>query len=346
MIRYGKSSGPLLALKRSFFDDNDALLDERLRLAAVYTAQPKRAACKACDGPLGAADFAKHGVEYAVCGRCGHLNGGHEDTDAFCAAVYTEDGGEDYARAYCAQSAKAYRDRVRDIYSPKAEFLAEALRERGEDPFSLRYADLGAGSGYFVAALIEAGIETVRGLEVSEAQVALANRMVPGGRVRRHALEEVASLAAGLEAEVVSMIGVLEHLQRPRDMLAALRDNRSVRYLYLSLPLLSPCVFVEMAFADVMPRQLTGGHTHLYTDSSIDWTCREFGFRRVAEWWFGTDMVDLYRSIWVRLAKSQGTGAMQEAWTEMFAPALDAMQLELDRRRLASEVHLLLAVER
>lgn len=312
MLRFGKSSGPLLALKESFFTDNDALLEESLRLAKTYTAQPRRNACKACEAPLGDVDFTKHGIGYVICERCGHLNGAHEDTSAFCAAVYTERGGESYARAYSSEGAEAYQARVRDIYLPKAQFLVDTLQDQGESPASLAYGDLGAGSGYFVAALVELGLGAVQGYEVSEVQVDFANRMVPGVRVRRHELDEATELAATLEADVVSMIGVLEHVRRPRELLAALKRNRNVRYVYLSVPLFSPCVFFEMAFDDVMPRQLSGGHTHLYTDSSLDWTCREFGFERVGEWWFGTDMVDLYRSVSVRLGRSEALRNMQQ----------------------------------
>ncbi len=54
----------------------------------------------------------------------------------------------------------------------------------------------------------------------------------------------------------------------------------------------SPSVYFEMVFPTVFHRDLACGHTHLYIDSSLDWTCREFGFERLAEWWFGTDIVD------------------------------------------------------
>src|SRR5205085_8450005 len=122
-------------------------------------------------------------------------------------------------------------------------------------------------------------------------------------------MAEILTLAGRLEQNVVSMIGVLEHLQQPRDFLAALRDNANVRYLFLALPLHSPTTFIELVFPNVMQRQLSGDHTHLYTESSIDHLCAEFGMRRVAEWWFGTDMMDLYRALAVTL-KNESVDAM------------------------------------
>lgn len=343
--RYGKPSGPLLSLKSHFFSDNERLLDEQRQLAALYAQQARRTRCKACDNPIDKVAFSKLGVDYMICPRCGHLNGAYEDSDAFCAAVYTDASGAAYARAYSAADREAYRIRTRDIYVPKAKFLVESLATLGEDPGTLSYADLGAGSGYFVAALRSTGLVTVRGHEVSATQVALANDMAGEELVEMHALDETVALAGQLQANVVSLIGVLEHLQQPRQLLAALRSNPSVSYVYISVPLFSPSVFFELAFPEVMQRHLSGAHTHLYTESSLEWTCREFSLRRMAEWWFGSDIVDLYRGILIRLAQNEATAESAAIWQEMLKPAVDGMQESLDSRRLSSEVHMLLKFE-
>jgi hypothetical protein len=345
VIRYGKPSAVLLQHKQAFFKENDAKITEFGRLAHLYTSQPRRVECKNCEARLGETTFEKFGVEYVFCTRCGHLNGAHEDTNAFCEALYTEDEGRAYGSVYAAIDGAAYRKRVNDIYLPKALFLAEALKEQGEDPAVTRFVDMGAGSGYFVAALLAAGMSQVKGFEVSKSQVDLGNANLGRELLIRHRLSDVMGVASSLEADVVSLIGVLEHLQRPRDVLRGLKDNPTVRYLFLSLPLFSPSVFFEMVFPEVMPRQLVGAHTHLYTETSIDYLCTEFGFARKAEWWFGTDVVDLYRSVSVMLGKRVGSRNMVSVWDRIFRPVMDDVQLAMDRHRLASEVHLLLKVK-
>ena len=346
MIEYGKPSGPLLAHKQGFFAENRARLAEMARLAGIYAAQPRRGRCKNCEGPLGGPDFVKLGVGYALCPACGHLNGCHEDTPEFCAAVYTDDGGAAYGATYAEADRAAYFRRVEDIYEPKARFLARALEERGESLAATAVADFGAGSGYFVAALRRAGAGRAVGFEVSERQAALGRAMLgDAAAMVVHGLDDTARLAAETDAGLVSMIGVLEHMRSPRQVLAALAANPGVRHVYFSVPLFSACVFLEMAFPGVFPRQLAGGHTHLYTESSIDHFCREFGFRRAAEWWFGTDMVDVYRNLLVSLADNPETAGAAPLWERSLKPALDDMQLAMDRRRLSSEVHMLLAKE-
>jgi len=347
MKRYGKPSGPLIAAKSAFFENNEALVEEQGRLAQVYVSQPRRELCKCCGAPLEkVADFSKQGIAYHLCRRCDHLNGAHEDTEAFCQAVYTDDSGKQYSSHYGVADETAYKDRREKIYDPKVEFLLQSLTQAGIDPGRLTFADFGAGSGYFVAAMLERGINAIEGFEVSEAQVHFAHHMLPNARITQHSLDQLPTIARTTETDIVSMIGVLEHLQEPRHVLEALRENKCVSYLFLSLPLFSPCVFLEMAFPTVMQRQLSGGHTHLYTESSVGWMCREYDLETVAEWWFGTDVVDLLRMVHVCLSQSPDTEGMRERWHDMFEPCVDAMQLAIDERHLSSEVHLLLKIRR
>jgi hypothetical protein len=347
VIRFGKSAQDVLGFKQDFFTSNDCLRDNLLRINRLYEAQPRRTRCKLCDGDLaGKSRFKSGGVEYIICSRCGHLNGAHEDSDEFCAAVYSDDDGRDYAKTYHSTGRDDYFRRVEQIYTPKAKFLIEALREEGIDAFQASYADLGAGSGYFVAALQACGLRKVEGHEVSTAQVELAADMLSGRFVQHHELDALDAVIKELRSGVVSMIGVLEHVRYPRDVLSRLKTNPNVKYLYLSVPLFSISPYLEMVFPGVMPRHLAAAHTHLFTDSSLQWMAGEFGMTRVAEWWFGADVMDLFRSIAIMLEKSDETRLMTGLWQKTFAPLLDELQLVIDRRKQSSEVHALFRFDR
>lgn len=332
LMRFGKSMAPLMKHKAHFFSDNDALLAEQLATAAMYARLPKRNQCMNCGQALEGELFHKMGVGYVLCGICGHLNGCHIDTDEFCRALYSQDDGKTYARNYITQDAAAYSIRVRDIYAPKVDFLMEALRANDADPVTLTYADFGAGAGYMLSALGDFGIKTARGFEISAAQIALAHAMRPGLALEQHTPDAIYDLSRSIKTDVICMIGVLEHLQRPRELLANLRANPAVRYIFLSVPLLSFSVYVELAFPNVMQRHLSGGHTHLYSDRSIQYFCNEYGFERVAEWWFGTDILDFYRALTI----------MAGDRVDKLLPIIDDLQIALDTKKGSSEVHLLL----
>jgi hypothetical protein len=341
--RFGKSFHDIMNLKKSFFQDNNAFMKKTRRYAHLYTNQPQRNNCKICAGRLTSKpDFIKHNVPYAFCHTCGHLNGLHEDSDEFCAQVYTQDGGEEYARNYTAEDVEAFVTRRDAIYRPKAEFLLEALRREGEDVNALRFADMGAGAGYFVSAMHELGFPNTKGFEVGAAQVKLGNHVLENKPLSLIELGDTAELCKSHEAEVMSFIGVFEHVQDPRAILNAMRVNPRVRYFYFCVPMFSTCIYGEMAFPDVMPRQLAIGHTHLFTRQSIAHFANEFCLTPVAAWWFGTDMMDYYRSICVTLEANPATRAMTDAWKEEFEPVLDAMQLALDEKRRSSQVHMLM----
>ncbi len=343
IVRFGKNFGPLMDIKKDSFARNDELLSEQKRISEVYCAQPKRLFCKICTAPLNNTAFFLHEVGYAWCPRCGHLNGLHEDTKEFSDFVYSREGGKDYARMYGADSRAAYDKRVQGIYKPKAEFLFDGLTAAGERPASLQFVDFGAGSGYFVAALKSMGLNKITGWEPALAQIALSDEMLGPGCVRHHKPEAAVDVISTLDADVLSMIGVLEHLMNPREVLAACSANSRLRWLYLSLPLAGPAVAIEALFPTVARRHLVGGHTHLFTESSINWICDEFSLHRVAEWWFGSDILDLYRSGLACLSQKPETAGLCDLWRSHMLPVLDALQLQLDQRKLSTEVHLLLA---
>lgn len=344
MKKFGKTSKEILSIGQEFFKHNQEYLAESKRHAALYLAQPARTRCKLCHFQLPERpNFVKQSVPYVFCEHCKHLNGMHEDTDVFCQELYLD---PKYAEYYSSKDAHAYAQRVKAIYAPKAEFLRDALLELGHDFRQLAHTDLGAGSGYYIEALVKAGCPNVQGLEASPAQVTFANRMLGRPLVQWLDLKQTVSAVEATEAQVLSMIGVLEHLQQPREVLRAIAANHNVKFLFLVLPLFSFCVFLEMAFPHVYPRHLVSDHTHLFTKQSVEWMTQEFAMSIRSEWWFGSDMLDLYRAVSCTLKADSGTSGMAGHWSSVMVESLDNIQLELDRKHLCSEVHLVLEILR
>ncbi len=344
MKRYSKPLGDLLEFKQDFFSANNLKLEEFKTIANYYRSQPIRLACKNCAQYLEfsiANCFTKLGVKYAFCLNCGHCNGAHEDTTEFCKRLYTESSGKNYSSNYTAKDIDQYKHRTKEIYHPKAEFLRDALMEAGH--FPARLCDFGAGAGYFVSASCDFNFSEVIGYEVSKALVKFGNDMMGRKLLIQHALKDIVDLLSACDKEVVSFVGVLEHLRSPREALQALNENKRVQYLFFSVPLFSPSVVLESVFPEVMPRHLVAGHTHLYTEKSIDHLCYEFGFERLSEWWFGLDLTDLYRSVTVMIGKNEGNfnSPLREYWESHFLPLVDKLQGVLDEAQACSEVHIL-----
>ena len=340
--KYGKSSAEVIAQKNSFFEQNDAHLAVEKAIAEVYTKQSLRVKCKNCDATLSTEyDFFQGKVGYLFCSKCHHLNGQFEDSDAFCNYVYNSDDGESYGLNYTTKDRADYLKRLDDIYAPKANFLVDVLEKNGEDVSQLSFLDFGAGSGYFVGALKNLSLN-VQGLEISTSQVAFANTMLEDALLSSFAPQETEKMIAKAECKVFSMIGVLEHLQEPRKALKAIKENPYIEYLYISVPLFSLSVFLEKLSPEVFSRQLSGGHTHLYTKESLAYLVEEFELEVIGEWWFGSEMMDLYRQVSVMLEKTNSSEKMLALWQETFTKLIDTLQLEVDKHQMSSEVHMVL----
>jgi hypothetical protein len=344
MIKYSKPLDRLLDFKGDYFLSSSSELEKILKIVNSYRSQPRRLICKNCEYPINSSKekcFTKLGVEYSFCQRCSHCNGAYQDTEFFCHSLYTGLYSIDYVKQYSPIDTEQYWKRVNQIYIPKAQFLRESLTEIGESFDGL--ADFGAGAGYFLAAAQKCGFTNVIGYDPSQHMVNIGNSFIKGDVLIRHNLNDIVNLIVKNKRKIATFIGVIEHLINPRDALKALSRNPSIKYIFFSVPLFSPTVVFESIFDDVVPRHLVGGHTHLYTEKSIQFFCEEFGFERLSEWWFGLDITDLYRSVLVSLNKSQhDVAALKPYWVDKFMPLIDQLQEVLDKAHVCSEVHILL----
>jgi hypothetical protein len=333
-----------MAVKSVLFEENDILSERAAESAKIYARQPKRAGCKVCgNGLTDEVFFCDHGVDYYLCDTCGHLNGAFEDGYAYSEALYTSGvyGGE-----YREPAVESYNLRLDGIYTPKARFLVDALSDSDPDYRRYGYLDIGAGAGYMVAALRRFGFR-VGGIEVDKNQVEYANKMLEAIGVEEKGIAEVTETLENTNHEVITFISTLEHITNLRETFCAIGRNKQIKYIYFNVPLLSLTLAFEIAFPKVWPRQLGaggGGHTHLFSHESLNWICEHYSFEPVACWHFGTDIMDLYRSVAVTLRENKASGQFVRRIEKLFNENTDAMQQIVDRSGFASEIHTLLKV--
>lgn len=334
--KYSKSSDFYLNIKKDYFSENDALLNRASRQNALYAAQPRRTLCKLCRQRLPATiDFNSHGVDYTFCTSCSHLNGNFEDTKSFVEQLYIADSGRDYSGNYIDQNFLA---RTQDIYVPKVDFLLQNLA-----PGPHEVLDVGCGSGYFVYAALLRDLSAT-GIDVGCSMVDFGNGQIShlAGKSPLRTVDEDAFYQSILtsQADVISVIGVIEHLRDPHEFFDAFARGAS-RYIFYSVPMFSFSVILENLFKEVFPRQLSGGHTHLYTEQSIQAMNALLGVRPIAEWRFGTDVMDLYRSSITMLRKHNVSDGLTERLQQGFVATIDTMQSVLDQGHFCSEIHCL-----
>ena len=339
-IKYGKSFKDIINIKQSFFKENDKFLDRQNYVGKVYSKQPKRKLCKACEEKLPKEFIISHNVKYTICKKCSHLNGLYQDSDFFCNIVYNHSAGQNYADRYFSKNLKSFNARKNSIYDPKAKFLVQSL---GTKCKKMKILDVGAGSGYLLSSFLDLEFKDVEAIEPSEKQVNFGKKVLSKqgyneNLIKKADIDQTLDYVKQTKSKIITMIGVLEHLNYPREMLSTIRKNKNIQYIFLSVPLYSLSVLIESCFQNIHNRHLGGSHTHLFTEKSLKRLLKSFGFTPLSEWWFGTDFMDLMRSIHVTNDKKKNNLFLNKL-SEIYE-LVDDFQKILDQNKLSSEVHI------
>ena len=329
IIKFSKSYNSIFKIKKDFYTNNQLNLKKAINVNNYYIKQPLRTKCKNCNKSKLNYIFKSFKVNYFICKICSHLNGAHEDTKQFNNYLYKENSGKSYARNYLSD----YNSRVKNIYIPKIKFLKKVIGNK----FNL--IDIGSGVGHFLKACEINGIKA-SGYEPNLTMINLAKKKLSKNSIFQVNLENVYEKILHTNAKCISMIGVIEHLNNPRKVFYNFKKSKAT-FLFFSVPLFSLSTLLENIFQDVFPRQLSGGHTHLYTNKSISYLINEFNLKIKGEWWFGTDFSDLFRSL-ITKSKFEDRKIKKYIYENFLFNHIDNLQNILDKSKVCSEVHMIL----
>jgi len=311
-------------IKQTFIDNNSQLVMESKKTFSQISKIGFVNTCNVCSSTLDDVCFSKHGIQYYRCDCCGMLGTGKiANYDNYNSLLYQEESYGDYTGFES--------ERLNDIYVPKVEYLIKTL----PDVFSRGVIDIGAGLGYFVKALSLKGIEA-KGYEINKEFVKRFNRIEEKSDLKGKLINVahdklIDALKCENNDQVISLIGVLEHVEDPLSLLDEIK-KMGFRHIFVSVPMFGMSTYFEAALDNYYHRQLSPDHIYLYTDQTLSWLERRLEFDRISEWFFGQDMYDISR-----ILASNETGFSVADSLEMF----EQMQLVIDKNRLSSEIHLI-----
>ena len=330
IVKFSKTYKNLISIKEDFYKNNIINLKSQIKINHEYKKNPIRIICKICSKKTLHKFIESFSIEYSLCSKCSHVNGKYEDTKKFNKKLYSSDQGKNYSRNYL----KNYSARVKNIYIPKVDFLRSVIKK------NIQVMDIGCGGGHFLKALELRKINSV-GYETSKTLSNLGKGKLKKNKIYNSNFSDIYKIVKkNLDFNTVSLLEVLEHLTDPHSLLNAFKKSKA-EYLYISVPTFSLSVFLENSFTGVFPRQLSGGHTHLFTDKSIKFIAKKYNLSIVGEWWFGTDIADLYRSL-INSGKILNKKIYLKEINRKLFSVLDDLQSILDKNKICSEVHLVL----
>lgn len=330
MQKFGKPFGNVSFRSAEHQKGNKSQLLKSVKINSIYSQGPKRTNCKVCKTSIAqTAWFQSFGIKYFLCENCKHLNGEFEETSEFAIDLYSNSETSTYDDNYNSN----FNDRVTNIYSPKIDFLLESINLPASE---LRLLDFGCGGGHLLKAAKEKGLECF-GVETNAKLVDLASENLGANCVTRiDGISEFDRSVKWFQPNVVSFIGVLEHLVDMDEVLQICK-NQGVEFIYTSVPTFSLTSLLQGVNEQVFPRHLSGGHTHLFSRDSLLGMFINNSYTVFAEWWFGSDIPDLLRTI--AISYEDKSYKLDNFLDLALRAQLDSLQKVLDESTFSSEVH-------
>lgn len=264
-----------------------------------FSREPLRiGGCPICDGPKREAGSVK-GVAYFECEECKHLYCGTSPTSEFLQDYYSlQDSAQ--IEAYVNLEQPDLLDRNLGVNAPKAEFIdfvrSESLNvESIEGPI---WIDIGAGVGDLLLNAKSLGYRAV-GLEPDPVQANFARKR--GFEIHEIFLTPSSDVAHILvEADVVSLLNVLEHVPEPIELARFLGASmKSGAVLAMEFPR-HPSVssILQLANISTVIRHINPPeHLHIFSDLSARRLLNSAGFDLQGTWVFGSDSLELFFGI-------------------------------------------------
>jgi 2-polyprenyl-3-methyl-5-hydroxy-6-metoxy-1,4-benzoquinol methylase len=328
VIKFSKSYKNISLIKNDFITDNKKFLLYAKKINSVYKKQVKRKFCENCDSKISKPFIKNFGIKYCICTKCGHFNGIYKDSEKFNKWLYSNENGKNYNLFYN----KFYNSRVQNIYIPKVNFLKEIIKEK------IKVIDFGSGVGYFLKALEIKKIKAI-GIETNKQSVKKGSKFLNRNKLHHCKFGDNSIFNKySNDYNTLALIGVLEHIN-PKNLLNDFKLSK-LKYLFIAVPAFSLSVFLENVFPKVFPRLLSNGHTHLYTEKSLNYFAKKNNLKIIGEWWFGTDIPDLFRSLLVS-ANFVNKNIYINEINKISKNTLDQMQSILDKNKICSEIHMI-----
>jgi len=185
-----------------------------------------------------------------------------------------------------------FYSRVDNICIPKIEYVLEAI-----DKPNPKWVDIGCGVGDLVSAANKLGCDAI-GYDVDEREIKHGQKF--GSNIFLSEINNQNAKSFVGDADVVSLISVLEHIPNSMELLEIISKNTKPNVkIVLEVPRYeSISTFVNICFPDLVSRHmLPPNHIMLFTEKSFNRLIKNAGLNKRAVWYYGMDINELFGTI-------------------------------------------------
>ena len=332
--KYSKNSSDIEKETLDLIESDIDLLEKNKLLLDGVVYSSDQSDCIVCNQSLKDSDNFQHReVDYKICKKCTHIQA--SQTLKYEGPVFDE--------IYPELDLEEWNSRRDRIYLPKLDWILESFEALSVNNqiLSSSWLDLGSGAGYFLDALKKRGIENFVGIEEDPLLVDRANKKFQSEVI--FSPEKSLELINDKSLGVITSWFVLEHLFQPWNVLDQISSKEKGTYFAFSVPTFGFSTLLDDISSEHAARTLDGFvHRQIYTDKSIAYLLDKMRYKKVSEWVFGQDALDLKRMILSRLSKK----TLSETDTffdikEKIGNLVDPIQEAIDKNHFSDSRHIL-----
>lgn len=280
----------------------------------------KQKICYVCNGDKRHKVSNFYGVNYVQCKKCNHVYTDRRLSDLGLKKYYSEDK-KYFNEAY---TKKSILDLRKKIFLPKIKFVNKYTKGKN-------WLDVGSGDGTAVAVANSSGYRSV-GIEISDTGRKFAKKF--------HKVElydkplENFVLENSKKWNVISFFGVLEHVTNPTQMIRlsnSLLEKHGI--IALELPNYNSLSTYVQKLSKIPDRHLIPyAHIMLYTVKSAKYILEKNGFKPIAIWFYGMDMIEFLKHV-----SRQDKYFAESELSNLLIKKLNKMQLSFDEDEMGDQ---------
>lgn len=295
--------------------------------AADFYARRKN--CPICGGDELSPYISIYDYDYYLCNNCNHLFYVQMIDEKRLKEIYNED--TPYLTQYT--DGRYYQQRLSNIAVPRVNFVTNHIfKSQGKEPKGSAWLDIGCGGGHVLVAAKNAGYKA-RGIEAGASGSYVTEKY--GIPVQQAYITPETFNKKILDARIISLFDVLEHLKEPGEILSAISDNMPPdAYVVASVPRHpSYSLLSILSNPEHVSRYLiVPDHIHIFSDESIEVLFNSCKLTIECNWYFGQDFFEMLNTL------LYPSGIDLSQLDPVYTKALNSIQHAIDKNLLSDSM--------